>query len=192
MFNIILHGPPGCGKGTQSALIAEKYSLTHISTGDILRKEIELHTAIGEIVKKFVDRGYLVPDDIIMREIFTSAIKKNGNKGLLFDGFPRTNFQAEYLDEILEHKCQKISLVINLKVDEEELYKRVHGRSSDSNRSDDNSDILKNRIEIYYLSTHPLIEYYKSQGKLYTVSGMAPVKDVFERICILIDKHYKT
>jgi|DewCreStandDraft_4_1066084.scaffolds.fasta_scaffold39278_2 adenylate kinase len=190
MFNIVLHGPPGCGKGTQSALIAEKYLLTHISTGDILRKEIELHTAIGEIVKKFVDRGYLVPDDIIMREIFTSSTSENGKKGLLFDGFPRTTFQAEYLDDILEHKNQKISLVINLEVDEDELFRRVHGRSSDSGRSDDNIEILKNRIEVYYKSTHPLIEYYKSQNKLHTVSGMAPVKEVFNRICSVIDKFY--
>jgi len=192
MFNMILHGPPGCGKGTQSALIAEKYLLTHISTGDILRKEIELHTAIGEIVKKFVDRGYLVPDDIIMREIFTSAIKNKGNMGIIFDGFPRTTFQAEYLDEIFERKGQKISLVINLEVDEDELFKRVHGRSSDSNRTDDNSVILKNRIEVYYKSTHPLIEYFESQRKLYTVSGMAPVNEVFERISILIDNHYNS
>ncbi|MCX6230445.1 MAG: adenylate kinase [Bacteroidetes bacterium] len=188
MFNIIILGAPGCGKGTQSAHIIEKYGLSHISTGDMLREEVELHTAIGDVVKKFIDRGYLVPDDIIMREIFVAALKKNKSKGLLFDGFPRTLFQAEYLDEILQHKKSKIALVLQLEVDEEELFNRILNRSLDSHRSDDNSETIRKRIEVYKKQTVPLIDYYRKQKKLHIVSGMAPVTDVFQNIESIIDK----
>jgi adenylate kinase len=189
MFNIIILGPPGCGKGTQSANIINKYRLTHISTGEILREEIELHTAIGEVVKKFIDRGYLVPDDIIMREIFVSAIRHKPRFGLLFDGFPRTLFQADYLDDLLKHKKQKISLVIYLEVSEEELYNRIKHRSKVSKRSDDNFDTVKNRLDVYYELTHPLIAYYTNQKKLVSISGMAPVEEVFSKISSVIDDY---
>ncbi len=189
MFNIIVLGAPGCGKGTQSANIIQKYGLTHISTGEILREEVELHTAIGDVVKKYIDRGFLVPDDIIMREIYTTALKQDKTKGLLFDGFPRTLFQADYLDDLLLHKGSKISLVIQLDVDKDELYNRILNRSKDSQRTDDNLETIHKRLEVYYKQTHPLIEYYKKQGKLYTVSGMAPVKEVFEKIANIIDNN---
>ncbi len=192
MFNIVILGPPGCGKGTQSNNIINKYGLTHISTGEILREEVELHTAIGEVVKKFIDRGFLVPDDIIMREIFVTAIRHKSNKGLLFDGFPRTLFQADYLDDILKLKKQKIALVIYLDVSEKELYNRIIHRSEDSNRSDDNAEIIKNRIEVYYNQTFPLIDYYTKQNKIIKISGMAPVNEVFSNISAAIDNYLKT
>ncbi|MFZ4739863.1 MAG: adenylate kinase [Bacteroidales bacterium] len=189
MFNIIVLGAPGCGKGTQSANIIQKYGLTHISTGEILREEVELHTAIGDVVKKYIDRGFLVPDDIIMQEINTTALNHDKTKGLLFDGFPRTLFQADYLDDLLLHKGSKISLVIQLDVDKDELYNRILNRSKDSQRTDDNLETIHKRLEVYYKQTHPLIEYYKKQGKLYSVSGMAPVKEVFEKITNIIDNN---
>ena len=190
MFNIIILGAPGCGKGTQSANIIQKYGLTHISTGEILREEVELHTAIGEVVKKYIDRGFLVPDDIITQEIFVTAMKQQQQtKGLLFDGFPRTLFQADYLDDLLLHKASEISLVIQLDVDKDELYNRILNRSKDSQRTDDKFETIHKRLEVYYEQTHPLIDYYKKQGKLNTVSGMAPVKEVFEKIANIIDNN---
>ena len=186
MFNIIVLGAPGCGKGTQSANIIQKYGLTHISTGEILREEVELHTAIGDAVKKYIDRGFLVPDDIIMQEINTTALNHDKTKGLLFDGFPRTIFQADYLDNLLLQKASKISLVIQLDVDKDELYNRILNRSKDSQRSDDKLETIHKRLEVYYKQTHPLIDYYKKQGKLNTVSSMAPVKEVFEKITNII------
>ncbi len=189
MFNIIILGAPGCGKGTQSANIIQKYGLTHISTGEILREEVELHTAIGDVVKKFIDRGFLVPDDIIMREIFVTAMKhQQQTKGLLFDGFPRTLFQADYLDDLLQHKGSKISLVIQMDVDEDELYNRILNRSKDSNRSDDKLETIHKRLEVYYEQTHPLIDYYKKQGKLHTVRAMDPIKEVFGKMASIIDE----
>ncbi len=189
MFNIIILGAPGCGKGTQSANIIQRYGLTHISTGEILREEVEFHTNIGEVVKKFIDKGYLVPDDIIMREIYITAMRQEQAKGLLFDGFPRTLFQADYLDDLLMHRKSKISLVLQMDVDEDELYNRIINRSKDSQRSDDKLETIHKRLEVYYDQTHPLIEYYKKQGKLHTVRAMAPVKDVFGEITKLIDDY---
>ncbi len=187
MFNAVILGPPGCGKGTQSHNIVNKYGFTHICTGEILREEIDLHTAIGDVVKKFIDRGYLVPDDIIMREIFVSALRHKSELGCLCDGFPRTVFQAEYLDDFLKQKKQQIELVIYLKVDENELLKRVIHRAEDSNRSDDSLEVLKNRFEVYQKLTHPLVEYYKKQKKLVEISGMFPVNEVFAKISGEID-----
>jgi len=190
MFNIIILGAPGCGKGTQSANIIQKYGFTHISTGEILREEVELHTAMGDVVKKYIDKGFLVPDDIITREIFVTAMnQKLASKGMLFDGFPRTLFQADYLDNLLLKKKSGISLVIQMDVDEEELYHRILNRSKDSNRSDDKLETIHQRIKIYYKKTHPLIAYYQNQGKLQTVRAMAPVKEVFGNIANIIDDY---
>ena len=189
MFNIIILGDPGCGKGTQSANIIKKYGFTHISTGEILREEVELHTAIGDIVKKFIDRGFLVPDDIITREIFITTMKQEQTKGLLFDGFPRTLFQADYLDNLLLQKRSGISLVLQMDVDEDELYNRILNRSKDSHRSDDKLETVHKRIEVYYEQTYPLIDYYKKQGKLQTVRAMAPVNEVFGKIANIIDEY---
>lgn len=189
MFNIIIIGPPGCGKGTQSNNIINKYGFTHISTGEILREEIEMNTATGESVKTFIDKGFLVPDDIIIRKIFLSAINNENTSGLLFDGLPRTLFQAVYLDDILNFKKHKISLVIHLDATHEELYNRIMHRSKDSKRSDDNLEIIKNRLSVYYKQTQPLIEYYTKQKKLITISSMSPVEEVFSKISSVIDDY---
>ncbi|MFZ4399092.1 MAG: adenylate kinase [Bacteroidales bacterium] len=189
MFNIIILGAPGCGKGTQSANIIGKYGFTHISSGEILREEIELHTTIGEVVKKFIDKGFLVPDDIMMKEILITTLIEKQPKGLLFDGFPRTLFQANYLDDLLQKKESKISLVIHMDVDEDDLYKRILNRSIDSQRSDDKLETIKKRLEVYYEQTYPLIDYYKKQSKLQTVRAMAPVKEVFGVMSTIIDEY---
>ncbi len=189
MFNIIVLGPPGCGKGKQSNNISKKYGLTHISTGEILREEVELHTHIGKIVKTFIDKGSLVPDDIMMQEVFVSVVNFENSNGLLFDGFPRTILQAEYLDDILRIYDKKISLVLHLNVEESELFNRIRHRSIDSQRSDDLMEIAKNRLEVYYKNTFPLIEYYSKQKKLKTISGMSEISDVFSKISSVIDEN---
>lgn len=191
MLNIIVLGPPGCGKGTQSENITGKYGLTHISTGEILREEVELQTHIGQIVKTFIDKGSLVPDGIMMQQIFVSAVNLNNSKGLLFDGFPRTILQAEYLDDVLKIYDKKISLVINLEVEEQELYNRIKHRAANSKRSDDQLEIAKNRLEVYYKKTYPLINYYLKQNKLKSISGMAEISEVFGRISSAIDEVIK-
>ncbi len=189
MFNIIVLGPPGSGKGKQSNNISNRYGLTHISTGEILREEIELHTHIGNIVKTYIDKGSLVPDDIMMQKVFVSAVNLENSNGLLFDGFPRTILQAEYLDDILRIYDKKISLVLHLNVEENELYNRILHRSIDSQRSDDLMEIAKNRLEVYYKNTFPLIDYYLKQKKLKTISGMSDISDVFSKISSVIDEN---
>jgi adenylate kinase len=187
MFNIIILGAPGCGKGTQSANIIQKYGFKHISTGEILREEVDMHTAVGEVVKKYIDGGFLVPDEIITQEKFVTSMKLAQTRGLLFDGFPRTLYQAEYLDNLLLNRGSEISLVLQMDVEKDELYTRILNRSKDSKRSDDKLETIHKRLEVYYEQTHPLIDYYKKQEKLHTVRGMAPVKEVFGKIANIID-----
>ena len=191
MLHIIITGPPGCGKGTQSANIAKKYDLIHISTGDILRDEVESHTAIGDLVKKFINNGYLVPDDIVNREFRLNTIKYKDAKGFLYDGYPRNLPQAKYLDEILKSKSREISLVLSMEVDEEELYKRILHRSAKSKRTDDTEEVIKNRIDIYRQQTLPLLNYYDNQKKLYHIDGMAAIDVVFGRFSTVIDDYIK-
>ncbi len=182
MFNIILFGPPGAGKGTQSAKIAMDYHFIHLSTGQILRNLIDQGTVIGEVIRKYIDRGYLVPDDIVVRELFSEASKHKKQPGLIFDGFPRTVTQAELLDQLLGDKGMPVSLVISLEVEQEELYRRIIGRSMDSGRSDDTEEIVRQRLITYEEETLPLKEYYRSNGRLIEVSGMSSIPEVYEEI----------
>jgi len=191
MLHIIITGAPGCGKGTQSANIAKKYDLIHISTGDILREEVEEHTAIGDLVEKFINNGYLVPDDIVNREFRLNTMKYKDAKGFLYDGYPRNLLQAKYLDEILKSKSREISLVLSMEVDEEELYKRILHRSVKSNRTDDTEEVIKNRIDIYRQQTLPLLNYYDNQKKLFHIDGMAAIDVVFGRFSTIIDDYIK-
>ena len=183
MFNIILFGPPGAGKGTQSAKIARDYHFIHLSTGQILRNLIDQGTAIGEVIRKYIDRGYLVPDDIVVRELFSEASKHQKRPGLIFDGFPRTVTQAELLDQLLGERGMPVSLVISLEVEQEELYRRIMGRSMDSGRSDDTEEIVRQRLMTYEEETLPLKEYYRRTGRLIEVSGMSSIPEVYEEIC---------
>ncbi len=191
MLNLVIFGPPGSGKGTQSVKIVQKYKLIHLSTGDLLREEIENDTPLGNRVKKFIDKGLLVPDEIVLRELYCRAMEHLDSPGFIFDGFPRTIVQAEVLDRMLKKKGFSINLVISVEVDEQELFERLRGRAQDSGRSDDSSEIIRRRLNVYKQQTMPLIHYYKEQGKIVAVNGMAPVDDVFKRISLAIDTYKK-
>ncbi len=189
MLNIVLFGPPGAGKGTQSEKIIEKYQLVHLSTGDILRSEVKAQTKLGLEAKKFMDKGELVPDAVVIGMI---GVKLDANKdanGFIFDGFPRTAAQAEALDILLSEKNTPISCMIALEVEHEELVKRLLERGKASGRSDDqNPAIIENRIKVYHKETAPLINYYGTQDKFIPVQGMGSIDDIFVRICNAIDK----
>ncbi len=189
MFNIIVFGPPGSGKGTQSAKIAEKYGLVHLSTGELFRQEIDNQTAVGQLADSYISKGRLVPDEVTLRLLYRHASKHKGSPGIIFDGFPRTLNQAMLLDRMMEKKKLGISLVIGIKVEEEELVSRIKHRSSNSERNDDREAIIHKRMEIYKEQTYPVIDYYRQQGKFENVSGMAPVETVFGRICSVIDQY---
>lgn len=183
MFNLILFGPPGSGKGTQSAKIVEKYGLVHLSTGDLLRKELKLKTPLGLEAQQFIDKGQLVPDEVVMGMI-SSALDENADaKGFLFDGFPRTEAQAEGLDKLLALKKSAISLVLFLEVDEEELIKRLINRGKTSGRTDDSDEsIQRKRQEVYKRETLPVAAHYEKLKKVVHVNGMGSVEEIFERL----------
>ncbi len=189
MLNIIIFGPPGSGKGTQSSKIVEKYNLTHLSTGDLLREEISKDTPLGRKVKGYIDKGLLVPDKIVLREFYCRASEHMDSPGFVFDGFPRTIVQAEALDRMLNRQNIPINLVISVEVEENELFKRMMGRAEDSGRSDDAEEIIWRRIEVYKEQTLPLLNFYTKQGKLVPINGMAPVEDVFSKISHAIDTY---
>jgi adenylate kinase len=190
MFNLILFGPPGSGKGTQSTSIIEKYGLKHLSTGDLLRSEIAAQTALGLEAKQLMDKGLLVPDEVVVGMI-SSAIDNNPDaKGFLFDGFPRTVAQADALDQLLQKKGTSIGLMLSLIVSEEELVKRLLKRGLTSGRSDDtNEEIIRERIAEYNRKTSIVADYYKQQSKFAEVQGEGTVESIFNAISTEIDKH---
>ncbi len=190
MLNVVIFGAPGSGKGTQSELIIKKYALHHISTGDILRKEIEKQTDLGRMADSFIAKGQLVPDEIIL-EMLAGILDSNKNvKGYIFDGFPRTLAQGEALDRMLREKGTVIAAVLNLAVDEDEVIQRLLKRGEMYGRSDDNLETIKSRLDVYRKQTEPLKEYYKKQGKLFTIKGLAQIEDVFEKITDVLDRIY--
>ncbi len=192
MFNVILFGPPGSGKGTQSEKLVEKYALVHLSSGEFLRKEKQLKTPLGIEAQQFIDRGQLVPDEVVIGMI-SSAIDENAQaRGFLFDGFPRTVAQAEALDRLLELKKSEISLVLFLEVNEEELIARLVNRGKTSGRSDDaDENIQRRRQEVYKNETLPVAAYYSKSKKIVNVNGIGGVEDIFSRLCSQIDKKIK-
>lgn len=187
MLNIIICGAPGCGKGTQSELIVEKYNLKHISTGELLRKEIENQTEIGFIADRLISKGNFVPDAMAIGMII-NAIEDSPNKGLLLDGFPRTLEQAIAFETILKERNSKSSVLINLEVTQHELLNRLLDRGKTSGRSDDVLDTIQKRLRIYHLKTEPMIRYYESFDNSYTINGMGTVNEVFSRISEVLDK----
>lgn len=188
MFNIIIFGPPGSGKGTQSERVAAKFGLEHISTGEIFRQEVSEGSQVGLQVKRFIDQGLLVPDAIVLKKLFCMVQEYKNSRGVIFDGFPRTLFQAEMLDKFFAKKGISINLVIFINVSLYELFNRMIGRAKDSGRSDDKKSIMIKRMRIYNTHTKPLIDYYQKQGKLLCISGMAAVDVVSGRITSSIDK----
>jgi len=189
MFNFIIFGPPGSGKGTQSAKIAEKYNLAHISTGDIFRKNIKEKTELGLKVKSIIDSGELVPDELLI-DILKDAINSySGVRGFIFDGFPRTIRQADEFEELLKSKNQKVSLVLSLKVDDEEIITRLMKRAEEQGRLDDTREVIENRLKVYHRQTEPLIEYYKKKGKFESIYGIGTIDEIFSNICKVIDRY---
>ena len=190
-MKLILFGPPGAGKGTQAKIIISKYNIVQISTGDMLREEVKLATDLGKAAKVIMDKGNLVPDDIIMSMIEKRIKKQDCKNGFILDGFPRTFKQAVKFDMILDKLKIKIDKVIEIDVNEDLLLKRITKRAAESEtlRGDDNSEILKNRISIYKKDTLPVLKYYKNLNKLYTVDGMQNIEDVSEDILKLLSDY---
>lgn len=189
MFNIILFGPPGSGKGTQSERLILKYGLKHLSTGDLLRSEIASQTPLGMEAKNFMDKGQLVPDEVVIGMI-SSALESNPKaEGFLFDGFPRTEAQSEALDKLLKLKQTEIGVVLALEVSEEELVKRLLNRGLTSGRSDDNDvEVIRARIVEYHKKTSAVADYYRKFNKVINIPGEGSVDEIFESLCAEIDR----
>ncbi len=190
MLNIVLFGAPGCGKGTQSELLEKKYGLAHISTGEIIRKEIAAKTPLGETMQSYIERGELAPDEIVIGMIENYLDMHKGGKGTIFDGFPRTTAQAEAFDNLLASCGERIGVMIYMDVPEEELVKRILLRGKVSGRADDASEeIIRNRIEVYNSQTAVVAEYYRAQNKYEAVPSEGTIDEVFGRICKVVEKH---
>jgi len=189
MINIILFGPPGAGKGTQSAKIIEKYSLIHIATGDLFRKHLKEGTALGNLAKDYMSKGNLVPDQVVI-DMVDDKIKTNDNvSGIIFDGFPRTIPQAQALEKLLASKKTSINVLIELVVPEDELRKRLADRALKENRPDDaKPEVIENRIAVYKGETAAVADYYKNLGKYSSVVGVGEIETIFSNICREIDK----
>jgi adenylate kinase len=179
-MNLLIFGPPGAGKGTQASLIAKKYHLTHLSSGDILRSEIK-GGELGEKIKKHLAAGKLAPDKLII-EMMGKAISGVKTQGVILDGYPRTIKQAKALDKLLKAGKTALAAVVNLKLNEDEATKRILERGKTSGRSDDNSKTIKARLKIYRTQTAPLLEYYKEQGKIINIDGQPAIAAVFKNI----------
>ena len=188
MFNLILFGPPGSGKGTQSEKLIAKFGLKHLSTGDLLRSEIANQTPLGVEAKKIMDKGQLVPDEVVIGMISSALDANQGAKGFLFDGFPRTSAQAEALDKLLELKKTSIAIMLALNVSEEELIKRLMKRGETSGRSDDtNENVIRARITEYRNKTEVVADYYNNFDKVVMVKGEGTVDEIFAGLCAAID-----
>jgi adenylate kinase len=192
MFNLILFGPPGSGKGTQSEKLVDKYGLVHLSTGNLLREEIANKTPLGMEAKNFMDKGQLVPDEVVIGMIDNSLDNHKEAIGFLFDGFPRTAAQAEALDKLLQLKKTEIAIVLALEVTEEELVKRLLNRGKTSGRSDDtNEEIIRKRFAVYTSDTEPVAGHYKREKKFQSIKGEGSVDDIFNAISSVVDKRMK-
>ncbi len=184
MLNLVLFGPPGAGKGTQSEKLINKFQLVHLSTGDILRAEIANGTTLGLEAKKLMDQGVLVPDEVVIGMISNKLDANKDAKGFIFDGFPRTVAQAEALDVLLSSKNTGITKMIALEVEHDELKKRLLLRGKDSGRPDDaNPEIIEKRIQEYLNKTAPVAEYYKTQNKFSSINGIGSIEEIFDAIC---------
>ncbi|RHO71894.1 MULTISPECIES: adenylate kinase [unclassified Parabacteroides] len=182
MLNIVIFGAPGSGKGTQSELIIAEYGVDHISTGDVLRSEMKNETELGKIAKDYIEKGQLVPDELIVDMLAKVLDSKENSKGVIFDGFPRTIPQAKALKEMLNKRGTDVSVMLNLQVEEEELIKRLLERGKVSGRSDDNLETIKSRLDVYHKQTAPLADYYIGEGKHVAIEGMGTVEEIFGRI----------
>ncbi len=188
MKNIVIFGAPGSGKGTQSELIIKNYGLGHISTGDVLRSEIKKGTELGKTAASFIDKGQLIPDDLMI-DILAGVYDSFGpdHKGVIFDGFPRTIPQADALKAMLAKRGHKIAAMIELDVPEEELMTRLINRGKESGRSDDNEETIRKRLDVYHNQTAPLIDWYKADGTHHHIDGHGALDRIFGDIAAVID-----
>ena len=188
MLNIVLFGPPGAGKGTQSEKLIEKYSLNHISTGDLFRKHLGEGTELGKLAQKYMDEGKLVPDEVVIGMVDEKIKATEDAKGFIFDGFPRTLAQAQALDELLAKNSMEISGMIALEVPVEVLKERIRGRGKTSGRTDDqDEEKINTRIQVYLDETLPVADFYRKQGKLSTIHGVGEIDEIFGKIADVID-----
>lgn len=192
MFNIVIFGAPGCGKGTQSEQLINQYGLYHISTGEILRNNIAQKTPLGKIADVYIKQGQLIPDQLVIRmleEVLDTT--PEAKDGVIFDGFPRTVHQAEILDKILQKRGGKVDAVVGLEVEEQELIERILKRGRETGREDDNLETVKKRLDVYHSTTSPVIGYYTEKGSYQPIDGSGSVDDVFSQIKRHIDSKKK-
>lgn len=189
MVNILIFGPPGSGKGTQSVRLAEKFNLTHLSTGDMLRAEIAAGTELGKKMSSIMSKGELVPDEVVIEMIANKIDSTKGSAGFLFDGFPRTVDQTIALEEMLRKRKMKINSMLVLDVDHDELVKRLTLRADQSGRPDDRDPkVIENRIDVYRAKTEPIINYCRQRGFYQPVDGMGTIEDIFGRLAGYLKK----
>ena len=189
MLNLVLFGPPGAGKGTQAKLLAQKFNLKHVSTGELLRKEIAANTEIGIIAAQLIDKGEFAPDYIVIEMIKEVITSKSSTVGFVFDGFPRNVNQAKKLDELLTENDSKVSVMIGLVVEKSQLVERLLNRGLESGRRDDKTaETIEHRIDIYNHVTTPIINYYEKQGKYHPISGMGTIEEIGEDLIEMVKK----
>lgn len=183
MFNIVVFGAPGSGKGTQSERLIKEYGIHHISTGEVLRDHIKRDTPLGRIANEYISKGHLIPDDLMIK-ILADEHDSNPEaaKGVIFDGFPRTIAQAEALNELLEKRNSKVHAVIGLEVEDDELVDRLIKRGQETGRADDNLETIQNRLKVYHSQTKPLSDFYKKEGKYHGINGSGAIDEIFEQI----------
>lgn len=188
MINIVLFGAPGCGKGTQAQRLKERYGIDHVSTGEVIRGEIRRGTELGRSMESYIAQGKLAPDEIVIGMIANYVAEHLDAKGCIFDGFPRTTVQAEEFDKILAKNGLKVDIMIDIRVPEEELVKRILLRGKDSGRADDASEeVIRGRLAVYHKQTAIVSDYYTAQNKYASVDGVGTMDEVFDRIAAIID-----
>ncbi len=189
MFNVVIFGAPGSGKGTQSERLINEYGLYHISTGEVLREHIANGTELGKIADSYISQGQLIPDNLMV-DILDDLLEKNHatRDGVIFDGFPRTVPQAHALNEMLARRGSKVHAVVGLEVGEEELVKRILKRGQETGRADDNLDTVKKRLDVYHSQTSPLRDLYIAEGKYHGIDGTGSVESIFKEIKTRLDK----